>query len=110
VPLLCAAGNVLGVFGAQLVGVYELGLDPMFFIQKVLTTVVVTDVLTGVGKTIFFSFFISLTSCYFGLNVKNGTQGVGSATTQAVVISSVLILIGDFFLTKAFFVLFEAPK
>lgn len=108
VPLLCIAGNLLGVMGAQLVGILELGLDPMFFVQKVLTTVTITDFLTGVGKTIFFSFFISLTACYFGLKVRGGTQGVGSATTNAVVVSSVLILIGDFFLTKFFFIMFES--
>jgi phospholipid/cholesterol/gamma-HCH transport system permease protein len=108
VPLLAAIGNFIGVFGALIIGVLELGLDPSFFYQKVLATIVITDFVTGCLKTVFFSFFISVTACYFGLNVKGGTQGVGSATRAAVVTSSIMILIGDFFLTKAFFILFES--
>lgn len=108
-PLLCAFGNLLGVFGAAVVGVTELGLDPMFFLEKVLTTITITDYMTGLAKTFFFAFFVSITACWFGLTVKGGTQGVGSASRGAVVTASMLILIGDFFLTKAFFVLFEAP-
>lgn len=108
VPLLAALGNFIGVTGALIVGVFELGLDPMFFYQKVLSTVVIMDFFTGVLKTVFFAFFISVTACYFGLNVKGGTQGVGNATRSAVVTSSIMILIGDFFLTKAFFLLFES--
>ena len=104
IPLLCGLGNILGVIGAMVVSVSELGLDPMFFYQKVLTTLVVTDFLAGIFKSIIFSIFISVTACYFGLNVKDGTQGVGSATRGAVVTASILILVGDFFLTKLIFV------
>lgn len=107
-PILCALGNLIGVFGAMCVGVYELGLDPIYFYQKVVTTVVIMDFLTGIYKTIVFSFFISVTACYFGMTVKGGTQGVGSAARGAVVTASILILIGDFFLTKLFFVVFES--
>jgi phospholipid/cholesterol/gamma-HCH transport system permease protein len=106
-PLLVAIGNVFGILGGMAVGVFELGLDPMFFMEKVFETVSVTDYMSGLGKTVFFAFFISLTACYFGLSVRGGTQGVGAATTRAVVISSVMILVGDFFLTKLFFILFE---
>lgn len=108
-PLLCAIGNVFGILGSLIVGVFELGLDPMFYYQKIFDTISVLDYLTGMGKTVFFALFISVTACFFGLTVRGGTQGVGSATTRAVVVSSVLILIGDFFLTKAFYLLFEAP-
>jgi phospholipid/cholesterol/gamma-HCH transport system permease protein len=106
-PLLVALGNAFGILGSLAVEVWELGLDPMFCLEKMFTTVQVKDYLTGIGKTLFFAFFISVTSCYFGMNVRGGTQGVGTATTRAVVVSSVMILIGDFFLTKAFFFLFE---
>ncbi|MES2854217.1 MAG: ABC transporter permease [Bdellovibrionota bacterium] len=108
IPLLCVFGNILGITGAAIVGVTELGLDPKFFVEKVLTTVVITDFVAGLVKTYFFAFFISVTACYFGLNVKGGTQGVGSAVRGAVVTASILILVGDFFLTKAFFIFFEA--
>lgn len=106
-PLLVALGNVFGVLGSLGVEVWELGLDPMFALEKMFTTVVVGDYLIGLGKTFFFAFFIGATACYFGITVRGGTQGVGLATTRAVVVSSVMILIGDFFLTKAFFLLFE---
>ena len=106
-PLLCAMGNLVGIGGALLVGVAELGLDAGFFYNKVVETVTLLDLLTGVGKTIFFAFSISLTACYYGLNVKGGTRGVGLTTTKAVVVASMSILISDFFLTKLFFVLFE---
>ncbi len=108
VPLLCTLGNLLGVLGAMLVSVSELGLDPMFFYQKVLSTLVVSDFLAGIFKSLIFSVFISVTACYFGLNVKGGTQGVGSATRGAVVTASILILVGDFFLTKLIFVVLGA--
>ncbi len=107
VPLLCAMGNFFGILGSLIVGVTELGLDPLFYYQKVLATCTITDYVTGIGKTFFFALFISVTACYFGLNVRGGTQGVGSATTRAVVTSSVMILVGDFFLTKLFFILLE---
>ncbi len=109
-PLLCALADVSGVLGALGVEVWELGLDPMFCLEKVYGTLTITDFFVGIGKTVFFSFFISITACYFGLGVRGGTQGVGNATTRAVVVSSVLILVGDFFLTKAFFFLFESPR
>lgn len=105
-PLLCVLGNAIGILGSIAIEVWELGLDPIFCFEKAVTTITLGDYLTGLLKTVFFAFFISVTACYFGLNVKGGTQGVGSATTMAVVVSSVLILVGDFFLTKAFFVLF----
>lgn len=104
IPLLCGLGNILGILGAMVVSVSELGLDPMFFYQKVLTTLVVTDFLSGIFKSLIFSVFISVTACYFGLNVKGGTQGVGAATRGAVVTASILILVGDFFLTKLVFI------
>ncbi len=106
-PILCTLGNLVGVGGALLVGVTELGLDFWFAYNKVVTTITILDLLTGIGKTVFFAFFISLSACYYGLNVKGGTRGVGITTTKAVVVASMSILISDFFLTKLFFVLFE---
>jgi phospholipid/cholesterol/gamma-HCH transport system permease protein len=107
-PLLCALGDVFGILGSVGVEVWDLGLDPKFCFEKIATTLTIMDYLTGLMKTVCFSFFISITACYYGLNVRGGTQGVGSATTRAVVASSVMILIGDFFLTKAFFLIFES--
>lgn len=106
-PLLTALGNLVGITGGLMVGMHELDLDPSFYLEKILTTVTVTDYLTGIAKTYFFALFISLTACYFGLTVSGGTRGVGLATTRSVVASSIMILVSDFFLTKLFFVFFE---
>ncbi|MEK6627525.1 MAG: ABC transporter permease [Bdellovibrionota bacterium] len=104
-PLLAAMANVIGNIGGWLVGVSELGIDPQFYYRRVLDTANIKDYMAGFGKTFFFALFIAVPSCYFGLSVKNGTQEVGMATRKAVVTSSLLILIGDFFLAKVFWIL-----
>ena len=106
-PILTAFGNAVGVMGGLIVGVHELGLDPAFYYEKVFETVTMTDYMAGIIKTVFFALFISLTACYFGMNVSGGTKGVGTATTKAVVGASISILVSDFFLTKLFFIIFE---
>ncbi|KYG66212.1 ABC transporter permease [Bdellovibrio bacteriovorus] len=103
-PILVSIANVVGNMGGLIIGATELNLDPNFYLLKVLTTSSIGDYLSGFGKTFFFAFFIAIPSCYFGLNVKNGTKEVGIATTKAVVVSSILILVGDFFLTKLFWI------
>lgn len=103
-PLLCATANAIGVAGGLIVGANDLGLDPYFYMQKVFATIKLGDYLSGMGKSVFFALFISLTACYFGLTVKGGTRGVGAATTKSVVVASILILVGDYFLTKMFWV------
>ena len=105
IPMLSAGAIIVGVFGGLLVGSLELGLDSQFYMQKIFSTVKLNDYLSGFGKTFFFAFFIAATSCYFGLTVRGGTQGVGQATTKSVVTSSILIVAGDYFLTKFFLVL-----
>jgi phospholipid/cholesterol/gamma-HCH transport system permease protein len=104
-PLLVAMANVIGNIGGLVIGVSELGLDSQFYYRRILDTANIKDYLAGFSKTFFFSLFISVPSCYYGLTVKNGTQEVGMATRKAVVTSSLLILIGDFFLGKVFWML-----
>ena len=104
IPILVAIANTIGILGGLLVGVKELGLDKDFYIEKVFYTVVAKDYLAGLLKTPFFALNIALVASYFGLNVKGGTQGVGLATTKAVVSCSILILVGDYFLTKLFLI------
>lgn len=105
IPLLASMANVIGNLGGLIIGATELSLDPQFYLRRVLETSNIKDYMSGFGKTFFFAFFISIPSCYFGLNVKNGTQEVGMATRKAVVTSSLLILIGDFFLSKIFWII-----
>lgn len=104
IPLLTTAANFVGILGGLLVGKNDLGLDSVFYIQKVLQTLTVADFLSGFAKTPVFAFVIAINACYFGLTVKGGTQGVGNATTKSVVTSSITILVGDYFLTKFFWV------
>lgn len=101
-PILASFANIIGNAGGLLVGAVELNLDPNFYLLKVMSTSTIQDYLSGFGKTFFFSLFISIPACYFGLNVKNGTKEVGIATTKAVVTASILVVIGDFFLSKLF--------
>ncbi len=104
-PILASMANVIGIAGAALIGKSELRLDSSFFIHKVLSTIKLSDFYSGFGKTIIFSLLIAFFSCYYGLNVKEGAKEVGISTTKSVVTTSVLILIGDFFLTKLFWII-----
>ncbi len=104
-PILIAFANLVGNIGGLVIGATELQLNPHFYVLKVLTTVTLSDYMSGFSKSFFFAMFISIPSCYYGLTVKNGTKEVGIATTKAVVVSSILILVGNFFLTKFFWII-----
>ncbi len=108
-PLLTVIANGIGLFGGLVVGTIDLNLNSGFYLQKIQASVTLADFFSGFGKTIFFSFFVSIPACFYGLNVERGTRGVGIATTQAVVTASILIFLGDYFLTK-FFWIFESWK
>lgn len=103
-PILVALCAVVGNIGGLIIGHYELGLDPSFYYRRVLETSNIKDYLVGCAKSIFFALFITIPACYYGLNVKNGTKEVGLATTKAVVAGSLLIFVGDFFLSKLFWI------
>lgn len=104
-PILATLSNIIGNLGGLIVGAIELNLDPNFYYLKIMATATLDDYLSGFGKTFFFANFISLPACYFGLNVQNGAKEVGIATTKAVVVASIMILIGDFFLSKVFWMI-----
>ncbi len=104
-PLLVAITNLVANFGGLVIGHFELGLDTQFYLNKVLATSNLKDYIPGLGKSVFFALFISISGCYYGLNVKNGTKEVGIATTKAVVTASLSILVGNFFLSKLFWVI-----
>lgn len=101
-PILVALANFLGILGSMIVCANQFHLDPYFYMQKVTTTFRAFDYLSGFTKSFFFSLFISIPACYLGLQVREGAQEVGSATTKSVVVGSILILVGDFFLSKIF--------
>ncbi len=104
-PLLAVMGDIVGILGGMTITMTEAGITGRFYLDQILKTVVLEDFLVGVVKTFFFGFFIAIIACYQGLNTTGGTEGVGKATTQAVVYSSLTIFITDFFLTKLFLLL-----
>ena len=105
-PLLAIYADIISLFGALIVCVTEVGMAPLFFYQSVLEAAVIGDFMHGVGKTVFFGFFIGLIGCYQGLRTTGGTEGVGQSTTVTVVMVSITILISDYFLSKFFWMLY----
>jgi phospholipid/cholesterol/gamma-HCH transport system permease protein len=99
-PLLTAMADFLGLIGGYLVASFTLRLDPVLFWTRAINVLEFSDLMQGLAKPLVYGFILATVGCYQGLNVKGGTQGVGRATTQAVVTASVFILISDFFLTK----------
>jgi phospholipid/cholesterol/gamma-HCH transport system permease protein len=99
-PLLTIAADLFGLIGGGIVARNLYGLDANVYISSVRTGTAIDDLVVGVIKPIAFGLIIGLVSCYKGLNTKGGTVGVGQSTTQAVVVSSVSIIIADFFLSK----------
>ena len=102
-PLLTLIADYIGLLGAMMVAKLELGIGFNFFIAKIIETLTLTDLFTGMAKTMVFAFFIAFTACWRGLNTEGGTEGVGKSTTWVVVTSSIFIMISDFFLSKLFF-------
>jgi len=104
-PLLTILAGVLGVIGGMLISASQFGISPNFYLQTIYANVTVTDFLSGIAKTFVFGWIIAMVGCFFGLQTTGGTVGVGRATTQAVVLASISILISDFFLTKLLLIL-----
>lgn len=101
-PLLVAVFNVVGLFGAQLVGVQLMGVDPGAFWSQMQASVELDDVLEGIIKSVAFGIACSLVAVYEGYHAAPTAEGVGLATTRTVVTSSVLTLLLDYMLTAAF--------
>ncbi len=99
-PLLTAMADFIGLVGGWVVSNFELRLDPVQYWSRAIHALEFSDLMQGLSKPVIFGFILSTVGCYQGLTVRGGTQGVGRATTQAVVISSVFILVANFFLTK----------
>jgi phospholipid/cholesterol/gamma-HCH transport system permease protein len=98
-PLLTAESIVLGISAAYIVGTFLLGIDPAYSWYNMLRYTDVPDMLIGIIKALVFGTILSLIGCYKGLNCGQGAEGVGRSTTEAVVFSSITILISNFFLT-----------
>lgn len=99
-PFLVAMADLVGLFGGFLTAYFTLRIGGVEFWTRAVDALELSDIAQGLSKPIVFGFIVSTVGCYQGLKVRGGTQGVGRATTQAVVVASVLILISNFFLTR----------
>jgi len=99
-PLLTALMDFLGLIGGCIASVFTLRLDAIQFWTRAINALEFGDLMQGISKPVVFGLIVATVGCYKGLSVRGGTQGVGRATTQAVVVSSVLILVSNLFLTK----------
>ncbi len=102
-PLLVLVADVIGVFGGYLVSVYKLGFNPGVYIRNSWDFVEPLDVISGLVKAAVFGFLVALMGCYHGYNSRGGAQGVGTATTNAVVSAAILILTFNYIITELFF-------
>jgi phospholipid/cholesterol/gamma-HCH transport system permease protein len=105
-PLLTLIADVVGCFGGMIVTMQQVGITWRFYVEQLLDTIAVVDLMHGIGKSVFFGYFIAIIGCYMGMNTQGGTAGVGRATTQTVVYVSVVILVSNFLLTKFFLAIY----
>ncbi|MDW8443117.1 MAG: ABC transporter permease [Acetobacteraceae bacterium] len=102
-PLLVIVADILGVLGGFVVGVAKLEFNPATYMQRTWEFLEVQDVVSGLVKAAVFGFVIALMGCFHGYHSRGGAQGVGAATTNAVVSASILILTFNYVITELFF-------
>ena len=107
-PILSSFALVLGFSGAMFIMAIEFNLPSKFFLQSALSSVGFRDIYSGMFKTPVYGAIIAIVGCHFGLVTRGGTEGVGHATTAAVVTTSISVLVADFLLTKISFILWPA--
>ncbi len=102
-PFVVFIADIIGVFGGYLVAVYKLGFNPSNYLQNTWEFLTALDIISGLVKASAFGFITTLMGCYHGYHSGGGAQGVGKATTNAVVSASILILCVNYILTLLFF-------
>ncbi len=102
-PLLVCVADIIGVFGGYVVSIYKLGFNPAIYLKNTIDFMEPQDVISGLVKAGVFGFLITLMGCYHGYSSRGGAQGVGAATTNAVVSASILILSSNYLITEMFF-------
>ncbi len=102
-PILVAVADAIGIFGGYVVAIENLGFTGSIYLKHTMDALAFSDVSSGLIKAAVFGFIIALMGCYHGFNSRGGAQGVGTATTSAVVSSSILILAANYLLTEMLF-------
>jgi len=101
-PMLTAEAMACGIFAGYLVAASMLNIDGAYYWHNMLKFTAAKDVLAGLIKSVFFAAFIAMIACHKGFHADEGAEGVGRATTEAVVVSSLTILIANFFIAVVF--------
>ncbi|MEW6008660.1 MAG: ABC transporter permease [Candidatus Omnitrophota bacterium] len=99
-PLLVFWCEILGIFGGLLISTFQVGINPFFYMHQTIDSLKLIDFTGGMIKTVVFSILIGIICCFKGFNTRGGSLGVGKNTTQAVALSSILVIVSNFFLTK----------
>ncbi|MBS4046496.1 MAG: MlaE family ABC transporter permease [Ferrovibrio sp.] len=102
-PVLVLVADIIGVMGGYLIATHKLGFNAGSYMKNTLDFLETLDVVSGLVKAAVFGFVIALMGCYHGFHSRGGAQGVGKATTDAVVSASILILVANYFVTELFF-------
>ena len=102
-PVLALVADIIGVFGGFVVGTQSFGFNAAIYVQRTINFLSVDDVSSGLIKAAVFGFIIATMGCYNGYHSKGGAQGVGRATTNAVVAASILILAANYLMTSLLF-------
>jgi len=106
-PMLTILSDTVGLIGGWLISLILLKIPGGLYFSSAIDALGISDIIGGgLIKPIAFGFIIAMVGCYLGLTTTGGTQGVGRATTQSVVVCSVMILGSDFLLTRVFFAIF----
>lgn len=101
-PLIACFALLLGLTAAMLVSYLSFGIAPKAFMGAATDAIMLSDFTSGLSKTPVFGFLISILGCYYGINTRGGTEGVGRSTTKAVVVVSITVLVADALLTQIF--------
>ncbi len=102
-PILAFVADIIGVYGGFIVGTQSLGFNGATYVQRTVNFLEASDIISGLIKAAAFGFIIALMGCYHGYHSRGGAQGVGRATTNAVVTASILILAANYLLTTFLF-------
>lgn len=102
-PILVAVADAIGVYGGYVVATTSLGFNGAVYMQNTMDFITSADIISGLIKSSVFGFIIALMGCYNGFFSRGGAQGVGAATTNAVVSASILILTANYVMTSVFF-------
>lgn len=102
-PLLVVVADIIGIMGGYVVATEKLGFNKAIYLKNTVTYLETEDVVSGLVKAAIFGFLIAFSGCYNGYSASKGAEGVGKATTNAVVTASVLILLFNYFTTELFF-------